>query len=62
VMADVRIEFGGTSIAVTASFGVATFPQNGRTADELVAAADAALYAAKAAGRNRVCVAERTQG
>jgi diguanylate cyclase (GGDEF)-like protein/PAS domain S-box-containing protein len=62
VLADVRIEFGGTSIAVTASFGVATFPQNGRTADELVAAADAALYAAKAAGRNRVCVAERTQG
>jgi diguanylate cyclase (GGDEF)-like protein/PAS domain S-box-containing protein len=51
-----RIEFGGRQIAVSASVGVATFPRDGRTGDELIAAADAALYAAKAAGRNRVVI------
>lgn len=48
------IPYGTALIAVTASFGVATFPSDGRTSDELIAVADSALYAAKAAGRNRV--------
>lgn len=39
---------------VTASFGVSTFPLNGETRDELVIAADNALYEAKRQGRNRV--------
>ncbi len=42
------------NIRVTTSVGVATFPQHGHSAEELVAAADAALYRAKEAGRNRV--------
>jgi diguanylate cyclase (GGDEF)-like protein/PAS domain S-box-containing protein len=55
-MAAVPVPFGNSAIAVTASFGVATFPREGQTGDELIAAADSALYAAKAAGRNRVIV------
>ena len=44
-------------VPVTASVGVATFPVNGVTADELVKAADDALYQSKRAGRDRVTVA-----
>ncbi|MCU1681625.1 MAG: hypothetical protein JWQ81_2364 [Amycolatopsis sp.] len=38
----------------TASIGVAEFPLDGSTLDEVMAAADAAVYAAKRSGRNRV--------
>jgi diguanylate cyclase (GGDEF)-like protein len=40
--------------ALTASFGVATFPDDGRDPTELIRGADRALYQAKANGRNRV--------
>jgi diguanylate cyclase (GGDEF)-like protein len=43
---------------VTASFGVATFPDHGSARDSLVGAADRALYNSKHAGRNRVSVGE----
>lgn len=39
---------------VTVSAGVASAPEDGRSAAQLLAAADARLYAAKAAGGNRV--------
>jgi len=38
----------------TVSIGVASFPQDGRSIESLLARADRALYDAKAAGRNRV--------
>jgi len=41
---------------VTASFGVANFPGNGKTQDALIRAVDAAMYQAKEAGRDRVVV------
>jgi diguanylate cyclase (GGDEF)-like protein len=43
------------SLRVTASLGVATFPDHARTAAELFAQGDKALYEAKSRGRNQVC-------
>ena len=55
-----EIPFESNHLSVTMSFGVAIYPDDGLTADELVSAADAAMYRAKAAGRNRVMLAEQT--
>jgi diguanylate cyclase (GGDEF)-like protein len=42
---------------ITVSIGIASFPEHGTTAENLISVADAALYKAKAAGRNCVVVA-----
>jgi diguanylate cyclase (GGDEF)-like protein len=47
-------DFPGVPRPVTISCGVADYPTHGVTRDEVVAAADSALYTAKQAGRNRV--------
>ncbi len=44
---------------ITLSAGVAIYPQHGRTIENVLRAADAALYRAKQEGRDRVIVAER---
>jgi diguanylate cyclase (GGDEF)-like protein len=50
-----RFEYDGQHVPVTISMGVASFPEiDVQTPDELIAAADGALYAAKRSGRNRV--------
>ena len=53
-----RIGEDGEPLRVTASFGVASIPDTAEDKRSLVAAADAALYRAKRAGKNRVERAE----
>ena len=47
----------GLAVQLSASVGVATFPDNARTWVELLQAADGAMYAAKESGRNLVRIA-----
>lgn len=47
----------GLSIRVTASLGVASWPDDGQTAEALLHAADRAMYEAKESGRNAVAAA-----
>jgi diguanylate cyclase (GGDEF)-like protein len=49
----------GVLVDITVSVGVAELAEAGQDLDELLAAADAALYQAKDAGRNRICVVAR---
>ena len=46
------VETGGQWVTVTTSMGIALFPQDGEDPASLMRSADAAMYAAKQAGRN----------
>ncbi|MCH7998552.1 MAG: diguanylate cyclase, partial [Chloroflexi bacterium] len=45
---------GGNGTKVTVSLGVADFPHNADSAEQLIYGADAAMYWAKSAGKNRI--------
>jgi diguanylate cyclase (GGDEF)-like protein len=49
----IESSFSETAVSVTISLGAAEYPVHGRTAEELLDAADKALYESKAHGRNR---------
>lgn len=57
-----RVEQAPTVVPVTVSVGVALAPEHADTPEVLIKAADDALLAAKAAGRNRVLVAPAAGG
>lgn len=46
------------ALSVSASFGLATFPEDGDTLQSIVRSADAMMYVAKARGRNCIAVAD----
>jgi diguanylate cyclase (GGDEF)-like protein len=55
-------QFPGVPRTITISAGTAVLPEHGATRDDLVRAADTALYSAKQSGRNRVCLATLASG
>jgi diguanylate cyclase (GGDEF)-like protein len=58
-MENIAIAIGGQQLSsVTASFGVAAWPDHGDDWHIVLQQADTALYRAKREGRNRVMVAE----
>ncbi len=58
VREDVRISYHNQTLEVTLSMGVASNPLHATDIDEMLKAADAALYRAKNNGRDQVIVAE----
>ena len=57
-MKELTVLHQGRSMGMlTVSIGVSEFPEHGLSPQELMAAADAALYEAKRAGRDQVSVA-----
>jgi diguanylate cyclase (GGDEF)-like protein len=53
-ISEIPFTYAGSSINVTASFGVAWLTGNSDTAEKLLSHTDEALYCAKRAGRNRL--------
>lgn len=51
------VHVGADGVPATMSIGIACHPGDGTTIAALLSAADRGLYAAKAAGKNRVCIA-----
>lgn len=47
------IEVAGEQLSMTGSLGIAMYPENGADSQQLMRAADMAMYTAKAEGRNR---------
>ncbi len=61
-ISQITIQYLGKSLGpVTISAGVAVLPEHGTSQSELLRSADAALYAAKEQGRNRVVTADQKQ-
>ena len=56
--ANMTTRHGEFEIGATMSIGLATYPDHAATAEDLIDSADQALYKAKAAGRNRLALAE----
>jgi diguanylate cyclase (GGDEF)-like protein len=50
-----RVPYLDKSLSITVSIGVAAFPEQGGHVDHLMTKVDEAMYAAKSAGRNKVC-------
>ena len=52
LIVDMRWLFSGHESRITASLGIAIYPRDATTEEELLARADQAMYQAKSSGRN----------
>ena len=60
IVSEIRLHYRGEALHdVTISIGVAMYPYNAETVEQLLWSADRALYQAKNQGRNRVILAEQ---
>ncbi len=53
-VAELSVPVGASAIQPSVSIGVVSFPDDGRTSDELMITADGSMYRSKRAGKNRV--------
>jgi diguanylate cyclase (GGDEF)-like protein len=53
-VADLDLAIPNSNVRPSLSIGVVAYPGDGRTSDELMIAADAAMYRSKRSGKNRV--------
>lgn len=58
-IANTPLVLNDKQVKITASMGVATYPDHGTDYDQVFVAADTALYASKASGKNQVTIAQR---
>jgi diguanylate cyclase (GGDEF)-like protein/PAS domain S-box-containing protein len=56
-----NIPFGHFNLNITMSMGISWYPKHGETKENLIRAADKALYSAKNRGRNRIAVYRETE-
>lgn len=52
------VRVGGDALTVSASIGISLYPRAGQDGDSLLRSADAAMYVAKAQGKNRYAFAD----
>jgi diguanylate cyclase (GGDEF)-like protein len=54
MVSELVVDAGGRKITTSLSIGVVSYPDDGQTGDELMIAADEAMYSSKRLGKNRV--------
>ena len=57
---NLQVAYGNLILQTTLSLGVAIYPDNAKSASELVSAAEQAMQQAEALGKNQVCLAQTT--